>query len=118
MKPHRLILAGGVFAASLAASPAPGGTGPGLKHVAAPASSALAWERPTGIAMVTAEAAADEGGYQVPVKEGEELPDSPATDAARGEAESQIPAVEQPASRVDVPRADQPPEIPQPGATP
>ena len=123
MKRLRLILAGGFLGLLLTASPAPGGTAPrgtglGLEQMATPPSPARARPRLTGSEIVIAEAAPDEGSYQVPVVEGEELPDSPAADAARGEAESQVPAVEQPPSRVDVPRADQPPEVPQPGATP
>lgn len=56
--------------------------------------------------------------YQAPVVEGVERPDSPAADAAQGNAEAQLPAVETAPSDSDVeqPPAENRPEVEQPPA--
>jgi len=118
MKRPRLFLIGGFWTAFLAALLVSGGTGLGVqKEVTLLPSMWLGQHQMTG-AIILAEQAPDEGSYQVPVKEGEELPDRPAADETHGDAESQMPAVEQPPAGAEVPPANQPPEVPQPGATP
>ncbi len=100
------------------ASPVPGATRPDVRELVVQLLLMHAVPRLSGSDLIVAEAAPDEGSYQVPVIEGEELPDVPAADAAGADKESQMPAVEQPRAGAEVPRADQPPEVPQPGATP
>ena len=66
--------------------------------------------------LAVAPAIADE--YQAPVKEGVEPLDSPAAEAASGNAEAQIPAVEPVAPAAEPPAAENPPAVEQPPLEP
>ena len=112
MKRILLVLFGGLLAAAVAAPQARGGSGATLGRVLPEALQLL---HPGKRGVVTAQVPPGEVEQQVPVKEQVEPIDSPATDMARGNAEAQTPSVEPPrSSDVEVPPADQPPDVQQP----
>ena len=111
MKRIRLILFGGLLAASVAAPQARGGSGATLGRVLP---EALLQLHPGKRAVLTAQVPPGEVEHQVPVKEQVEPIDSPAADMAHGNAEARTPSVEPPPSDVEAPPADQPPDVQQP----
>ncbi len=108
MKRIRIIPLMVFFTASVAAASAPSGFRPEPRAIS-PQLQGTPRQLHAGEGGVLI---ADE--YQVPVKEGVELPDSPATDADQGDAEAQLPGVEAVPPEAGPPPAEELPDTEQP----